>query len=375
MSRWIAFPVRAAHRKGEASSISPSGPPSEMRYRTLIPLALLVAAGCTAHTPEIRDARGRSVPESVATLERIHLGGMDQWVLIRGRNTSNPVLLWLHGGPGSAQMAVRALNRDLEDHFVVVHWDQRGAGKSNPRGFDESTMSVQQFLDDAHQLTQLLKDRFGQERIYLLGHSWGTEIGLLLAWDHPQDYHAYIGVSQVVDRARSQELAHAWLEGRIEEAGSARDRERLARLGQPPYRDHAAYIRFAGMVGSYGGNFDVGMGRLALAALRAPEYTVGDLRAWLRGANRGSGPMWDEPAYRSFDALDKVPRLGVPIYFFQGRNDYNTPLARTRHFADALEAPYGKELVVFEHSAHNPFFGEPEKFTRELVRVKAETFR
>ncbi len=123
-------------------------------------------------TPPIKDSGGRPVPGSIASLEKVTLGGMQQWILIRGQDSTNPVLLWLHGGPGAVQMPVaRYFNGALEEDFIVVHWDQRGAGKSNLPGFDERTMTFQQFMNDGHELTQLLKQRFQHGKIYLVGHS------------------------------------------------------------------------------------------------------------------------------------------------------------------------------------------------------------
>jgi pimeloyl-ACP methyl ester carboxylesterase len=216
---------------------------------------------------------------------------MEQWVLIRGADTTNPVLLRLHGGPGAAEMPlVRRYNGELEEHFVVVAWDQRGAGKSNRRGFDEASMTLEQFLQDAHEHTRHLKARFGQERIYLLGHSWGTQLGIRLAARHPEDYWAWVGLAQLVNQ------------------------------------------------------------------------------------ERGSGPMWNAPDYRDHDLFRGVPRLDVPAYFFAGRRDFNTPLALVQEYAELLEAPEGKEVVVFEASAHTPFLAEPDRFREAMLRVREETW-
>jgi pimeloyl-ACP methyl ester carboxylesterase len=265
-------------------------------------------------------------------------------------------------------------NGDLEKDFVVVHWDQRGAGKSNRRDFDESTMTFQQFIDDGHELTQYLKARFNQEQIYLVGHSWGTQVGIRLAQAYPEDYYAYVGVSQVVDPAASQQVSQAWLLEQIKNRGNQEDLKRLEALGSPPYVDHEEYVKYIQLVDSYGGDFDVGMDRLVWMGLRAPEYNLSDMLAWFRGANRGSGPMWEEPAYRSYNATNDISQLRLPVYFFNGRNDYTTPLQVTREYFEQLDAPKGKQLVVFEQSAHTPFMGEPQKFSQELVRVKKETY-
>jgi len=131
---------------------------------------------------------------SIASLEKVSIGGIDQWILVRSYDIANPVLLWLHGDPGSSQMPVsRWFNKELEEEFMVVHWGQRGAGKSNPADFNEDTMSVKQFESDAHELTQYLKQRFNKEKMYLLGHSWGTQFGSKVVFKYPEDYYAYIG--------------------------------------------------------------------------------------------------------------------------------------------------------------------------------------
>lgn len=330
---------------------------------------LFVRALVPARTPLFTDDRGKKLPGSIASLEKVELGGMEQWILIRGRDLGNPVLLWLHGGPGAAQIPIaRYFNGELEDHFIVVHWDQRGTGKSNPRNFDEQTMTFNNFLSDAHELTQYLKNRLQKEKIFLLGHSWGTQLGIRLADAYPQDYYAYIAVSQTVHAARAGEIAYAWLQVQVERGGRQKDLRKLASLGQPPYHGHNEYVDFAGMVTAYGGGMDMGLGRLATIALRSPEYNIGDYLAWLRGATRGSGPMWEET--RSFNMFVEVPRLLVPVYFFSGENDYNTPIQLVEEYYAMLDAPAGKHLVRFEHSGHAPFMLETARFNYELIHVK-----
>lgn len=314
---------------------------------------------------------GLEQPGSIATLEKVELGGMEQWILIRGEDRAAPVLLWLHGGPGAAQMPLaHNLDRELEEEFVVVHWDQRGAGKSNPRGFDETTMTVQQYLDDAHELTRYLQERLDQERIYLLGHSWGSLLGARLVQEHPEDYQAYIGVGQLV--YNHQRAGYQWLQEAIEEKGSQSSRQALEELGEPPYLEHQDYVAYADLIDAYGGSFDLPMSRLMFIGLRAPEYGVWDYGRWMSGANRGSGPMWEEIGARPLDLRQEVPALEVPVYFFAGARDYNTPLALVEEYYELLEAP-DKELVVFDGSAHTPFLGEPEEFYRQMRRVKEET--
>lgn len=308
----------------------------------------------------------------VNVFQKVPIEGMDQWILARGEDPDAPLLLWLHGGPGSAQMPIRRINRDLESHFIVVHWDQRGAGKSNPPGFDESTMTFAQYRQDVHEMTRYLKETFDRDKIYLLGHSWGTQIGLMAVRDYPEDYYAYIGVSQVVSE-EGDTIGYEWLTERMRDREDTDGLEKLAALGEPPYRDHDDFVTYVNMLDDYGGGMDMGMSRLAWTALGATEYRLSDYLRWMDGANRGSGPMWDELC--EFDARKQAPALDVPVYFLSGAQDYNTPLAMVDAYCEGLEDEEGKRLIVFDRSAHAPFLAEPEKFCKALLALKAETYR
>ena len=333
-------------------------------------IAGVLVLGVRAWTPPHRDASGAVIPGSIALLERVELGGLAQWITIRGVDASNPVLLWLHGGPGSPQMPfAHALDRRLEEAFVVVHWDQRGAGKSNHGAFDESTMRLERFLGDALELIEHLRVRLGRERVVLLGHSWGTQLGIELVAAHPELIDAYLGVSQVVDHDRATELAADWLRRAIDPARAPDDLRALEAIPVPARR-HADYRALARLVDAYGGNVDVPFVRLASMALRAPEYTVGDYLQLVQGMQRGGGPLHEGGIMTSFDYLRDVPSAHVPIAFLMGANDRNTPLELAAAYLDAIDAP-AKELVVFEESAHLPFLTEPERFVDEVLRLAA----
>jgi len=325
--------------------------------------ALLFFTGCFARTSKI------DKPDAIAELIPLEIGNLQQWLLIRGEDRSNPLLLWLHGGPGSAQMPVhRAFNSELEKEFVIVHWDQRGAGKSNHKGFCEETMTLNRFIEDVHELTHYLKERFNHEKIFLLGHSWGSQLGIQTVQRFPDDYHSYISVAQVVNPQRSEEVSYEWLTEQVETNGSRREKRKIESLGSPPYDEHDRYVTFAKMKDSFGGGMDVGMGRLAWISFGAKEYTIGDYVKWLRGANRGSGPMWEE--LRDFDLFRDFPSLELPVWFIIGNNDYNTPAVLVEEYYEFVNAPRGKELIIMEGTAHTPFMGDPERFNREVVRIK-----
>jgi pimeloyl-ACP methyl ester carboxylesterase len=313
-------------------------------------------------TPPVVDDDGNAVPGSVASLEQVSLGGWDQYVLIRGHDPANPILLFLHGGPGMPMMYLaHVFGRGLERDFLVVHWDQRGAGKSYSPDVPIETMNVEQFLADARQLIAALQARYGSEKVYLAGHSWGSYLGVLLAQRHPELLHAYIGIGQVVDDRRAAEIADAWLLERarltandealreLQERGDAVREKWLFKFGGELHR-HTSWMPFL------------------ITGLFSPEYSLRD------AVNVGKGSSFSSRHMRynavSGPLLEEVTQLQVPVYLFSGRHDYVTPAQLVEAYYEALSAP-SKRIVWFEQSAHFPFFEEPERFVEELRRVVA----
>ena len=339
-----------------------------------------------AWTPAIRDNEGEIVPASIASLEEIELNGVEQWVLTRGQDVSNPILLYLHGGPGSAMLPFLAhYNSDLECYFTVVTWDQRGAGKSFSPRIPEETMTVDQFIEDAHALTLILKKRFGAEKIYLVGHSWGSMLGVLTVSRYPEDYYAYVGIGQFVNGADNESCSYDWVYRTALKQGNRKAQRQLEKIGPPVeglYQSDTSkgrvvlkgilaerkwLVRFGGAV--YGkSNYSELFGLF----LTAKEYTFGDFIRCLRGVNFSMKSMQLEVL--QVDLRRQVPRLEVPVYFLQGRCDYNTPGEVSYDYFQMLEAP-SKEFIWFERSAHAPIFEEPEKFNQMMVdKVLKETY-
>ena len=153
----------------------------------LLLVAIILLFLSRSFTPKIRGA------DSIASLEKIRLGGIEQIVLIRSKDVSNPILLFLHGGPGSPLMPfAHVSDRELEKEFIVVHWDQRGAGKSYSKNTNPANLTIEHYLSDTHELIRYLCERFGKEKVFLLGHSWGSYLGIMTTHRHPELLHAYI---------------------------------------------------------------------------------------------------------------------------------------------------------------------------------------
>jgi pimeloyl-ACP methyl ester carboxylesterase len=202
---------------------------SKLTVLGILVLVTISISSCRTASKEIGSEKG------VDRLLSVEIGGMEQWITLRGDDRNNPLLLWLHGGPGSSQMCVaHAFDGLLEKEFVMVHWDQRGAGKSNPRYFDERTMTQDRFIQGCHVPTLDLKQTWHRNDIYLLGHSWGSQLGALTAHRYPEDYRAYIGVSQVVDALEALVVGEEWLRETLRAQEKKRELKKLDQLNGPP---------------------------------------------------------------------------------------------------------------------------------------------
>jgi hypothetical protein len=176
---------------------------------TLVTVGLAVLILLPARTPPLTGSDGKPLPGSIATLEKVQLGGHNQWISIRGQRADNPVLLYLSGGPGQSDLPFsRVLFEDLTRDFVVVGWDQRGTGKSYPALDPVSTLTLDRAIEDTAELSQYLIDRFDEEKIYLLGESYGTFLGVLTLQRHPKLYHGYIASGQMVDPLETTRRLH-----------------------------------------------------------------------------------------------------------------------------------------------------------------------
>lgn len=327
-----------------------------------------------AGTPPIRGSDGAVVGGSVASLEEIEVHGTRQWLLLRGRDRTRPVLLFVHGGPGTPETAWLAhYNRALEDDFVVVSWEQRGAGKSYPAGrCDPDAMTLEQMIADLHAVTGHLKERFGQDRIYLVGHSWGTLLTVQAAQRWPDDYHALVNVAQVSHSVREEAAIHAWVSEQARADGNTRAIAELESLdipveGRLALDDLSTRLRW---VNHYGGGVMRRPGafrELAWIVTRSRIYTALDKARYFRGEAFSLEHLYDELA--AVDLFEQVPAIDVPIWFVHGAHDHQVPLSIARAYHDHLDAPH-KRFVVFDDAAHSPLFEDPDRFHRLLHTVR-----
>jgi pimeloyl-ACP methyl ester carboxylesterase len=315
----------------------------------------------------------------IASLEPVTLGGVEQWVLIRGYDVANPVLIFLHGGPGSPAIPYARFSfGGLERHFTVVTWDQRGCGKSYYEGLSAETITFVRLLSDTRELIQMMRARFGVPKVYLMGLSWGSNLGALMARDHPELLHAYIGVGQVVNVERAVPLAHEAALVRAIELGREDAIASLSAIQTDPVDwDQLGTLSDWLEEFGFGDIHDPSLlPGFAAEAGALTEYTAADESnegAW-RDLYDSSPLLSDQTWLRTLDLMSQVPRVEVPVYFLAGRFDYKTPSALVEEYLDVLEAPAGKRMFWFESSAHVPFIEERSVFHSVMIEtILAET--
>ncbi len=338
------------------------------------------AASAAASAPDwrtpvqkiLRDVRRIPSPPGIEETLAVRIGGIDQWISVRGRDRRNPILLFIHGGPASTEMPVSWLYQSgWEDYFTVVQWDQRGAGKTyvaNDAATVEPTISQARMVADGEELVAWLREHYDKRKIFVLGHSWGSLIGLEVARHHPEWLHAYIGMGQMISGRENERLGYDW----ALQAARADHNDQAVRQLQAI----APYPRADGTVSvdqiivqrewviHYGGltwgrpDFDYAQD----AAKFSPDYTRQELNP-----EHGIGQSLPRllPAMMAYDVRG-VTHMGCPVFIFAGRHDYETVSALAETWLAALQAP-AKGLVRFENSAHMMELEEPGKMLVHLV--------
>lgn len=318
-------------------------------------------------TRPFRGPNGEMVPGSIAEAGYLHLGGLDQWVMIRGERRDNPPLIILHGGPGFSDTTFfRRCNAPLERSFTVVYWDQRGTGNSFHRGIPRSSMTVAQFLADLDELVAIVCAWLGKERVVLFGHSWGSALGVLYAARFPAKVAAYVGSGQIGDAAAAEATSYAIARAAAERSHHRKALKALRAIGPPPYSADCVFTErmwLQRLEGQLSPRALWQMGRLVLGA---PEGSLFDLPKVMRGFRFSLDALWAEASRLNLLAL--APALEVPVFFFLGRKDHWVPPETSVAYYDALIAP-AKQLIWFEQSGHEPFVDEAAKFNRAMVEL------
>jgi pimeloyl-ACP methyl ester carboxylesterase len=317
------------------------------------------------------DATGHPLPGSIAEKTWVPINGVRQGMVIRGQSLDNPVLLVVHGGPGVPDyFLTERYPPQLEDLFTVVWWDQRGAGLSYDPTIPAASMTIEQFVSDTLTVTDYLRERFHQDKIYLLGHSWGSFIGIQAVARSPQRYRAYLGTGQMVYQLQSEKMAHDHMLAAYRQRGDA---------GMVHDLEAAPVSMTSGTPENYLKLRDKAMHQLGigtthdmtsvitgvfLASWTFPGYTIGEkIDLWRGRSFSRSFGLWEQLI--RVDLRETIPRLEVPVYFLEGKYDYTCNVELARDYLRTLQAPV-KGFYEFDDSAHSPVLEQPVQAHRIL---------
>jgi len=319
-----------------------------------------------------RNARDYAIaPEGIDEGRYVVIGGIEQWITIRGEDRRNPVLLFLHGGPGDATNPWGYAGfRSWLKAFTVVQWDQRGAGRTLGKNGPESaaTITIDRMTQDGIELAEILRRTLQKDRIILVGHSWGSILGALMAKARPDLFSAFVGTGQVADPQRNYGVAYDALLEKATRVGEARAVRELKEVGPPPYADGRGYAVQRRWSNLFEGA-DFFIASMVGFALNAPDYRPRDINDWFDGQVVSAGRLVPQTSATSaLTAKALGGEFAVPVFVFQGAEDFTTPTSLARTFVQSIHAPR-KAFVTIPEGGHFAVFMKRDAFLHELVRM------
>jgi pimeloyl-ACP methyl ester carboxylesterase len=343
--------------------------PTGILSLAVVGLAVLVAL--PASTPAVLGPAGQPLPGSIAELTTVELGGHEQAISIRAADPDKPVLLYLSGGPGQSDIAfARALLQPFEQDFVVVVWDQRGSGKSYAALDPTSTFTLEGLVGDTIALTEYLRDRFAEDKVYLLGESWGTTLGVLAVEERPELFHAYIGSGQMVSQRVTDQIIWRDLLAHADRVGDGELYDQVLTLGEPPYRDmpwaNSLILGYYGLLETpytppapYIARGEAsGVGQFGLMS---SEYSFVENANLIRGLVDMFSLMY--PQLQQIDFRTDVPALEVPVYVLDGEHELRGRRELAHEWFTKLTAPH-KQLITYPNAGHAVAFEQADAFLR-----------
>lgn len=330
------------------------------------------ADDCLRARAVVADLMRITSPDGVQESYKVRIGGIEQWLYVRGQDRANPLLLFVHGGPASpAAPSLWQFQRPLEEYFSVVQWDQRGAGRTfldNDPDAVADSIRIQRYVDDAIEVAEHLRQRYGKRKLVLVGHSWGTVVGMHAALRRPDLFHAYVGIGQVINTRENERLS---FEYGLRQARLHGNTEALAELESiAPYPGDAPITRERIVVARKWPQFYGGLSAFRESSMYyfgawrlSPEYDAAAARAIDAGSLFTLDRLLPEFLQVDFTGVQEFP---VPVVMFMGRHDYTTPSGPTARWLEQVRAPY-KRGVWFEHSAHMIPWEEPGKTLVSLL--------
>ena len=356
----LNHPAFSQEKKPQQPPVAVPAPatPLDAEYRKFDELASFVRA---------RNARDYAIStvKGIDEANYITIGGIEQWLTIRGEDRSNPVLLFLHGGPGDVTNPWSfAFFAPWEKYFTVVQWDQRGAGRTLRKTGEAvaSTMTVARMNQDGIELAEYLRKHLGKDKIIVVGHSFGTILELGMVRAKPELFYAYVGTGQIADEAKNYSAAYDALLQKARATGNQQAIEDLKRVGPPPYKSGEGYGVQRKWSNKFEGSYEFLYGTTGLA-LVAPGGSVQDLNDDFDGQILADVLV---PQTKSLGPAELGLEFSLPMFVFEGEEDFTTPTALARQYVASMKAPH-KEFVTIP-GGHFAVFMHSDRFLEELVK-------
>jgi pimeloyl-ACP methyl ester carboxylesterase len=315
-----------------------------------------------------RNARDYAItsPNGIDEAKYVEIGGIEQWITIRGEDRQNPVLLLLHGGPGDATNPWGYAGfRAWLKRFTLVQWDQRGSGRTLGRNGASlaPTITIDRMTEDGIELAQWLRKTLQKDKVVLVGHSWGSTLGVFMAKARPDLFHAFVGTGQVADPARNYAVAYDELLKKARAVGDQQAIQELKEIGPPPYatgRGYAVQRKWANLFEGA----DSFIASMLGFALGAPGYSMRDINDWFEGQMVSADRL--VPQTSTMPAQRLSGEFALPVFVIQGAEDFTTPTSLARDYVNAISAPR-KTFVAIDGGGHFAVFMKPDVFLNELV--------
>ncbi len=302
-------------------------------------------------------------------LEQLEVNGSRQWVLYRSQNPDAPVVLFVHGGPGSPLMLFsRGFDDTFLKDFIIVHWDQRLTGKSYDPNLPVSTFTLDQVVKDGLKVVDHLKKKFRRPKILLMGHSWGSIVASHMALNRPEDFISYISVGTVSDMKAGDQMKYQFLLNEVKASENKEDQETFEAMGPPPWTEFPQLVKLSRLMNKYKGSFySLSPADLNKAVEKTKEYSQEELES----LNVSMEKIWKQifPFLEKYRASTAIPRLSLPVIFAQGKCDMATPTVLASEYYRGFSSAKGKQWVDFEKSAHFPMYEEPQKFLKLMLEA------
>jgi pimeloyl-ACP methyl ester carboxylesterase len=303
--------------------------------------------------------------------EYVSINGIEQFLFHLGTSYDNPVMLFLHGGPGSAEsLFTGAFQEKWEKVYTVVHWDQRGAGKTLTKNPDKLP-TIDLMLQDLFEVIQYLKKKYSKQKIVILGHSWGSVLGSVFIRKYPQEIAYYIGTGQVVNMLENEQVGYNKVKELIEQAGDEKSMKKLELIGEYPGNKivfDKEFLKKCNKVRKLQGKYKLGM-KIDLAIwitmFKSPIFKFSDIIAFMKisKANQKVHSFLGD-----FNLRTELPEYKVPIYYILGGNDWQVPYVIAQKYFEEINAP-NKKIFLIPDTGHMTMMEKPDLFFDALLEI------